>query len=88
MYYSKICNPNYFILEDFQRNTNTLVELPQSFIGGNITVKGDTVTEIIDARNELHSLAGEIRNSSTVLQFVSIPVISNEIKENFQKFKV
>lgn len=55
---------------------------------GNLMITGEDVTKIVEARHHLHSVIEHIRNTHPPMQFVSIPVLSDEIKDNFEKFKV
>lgn len=88
MYYSKFCNQEHFIKEEFERASNTELEFPKTFIGGSMTVKGNSINDVINARNDLHSIASSIRDKNRALQFISIPTLSPEISENFKQFKV
>lgn len=87
MYYDKIIKDTYFFLKTIQAETTTTVSIPQ-YYAGSITIEGDDVSKVIEARHKLHFIANEIRNSHGVVQFISIPTLSEEIKEKFLRFKV
>lgn len=55
---------------------------------GNITIVGHEISKVVEARHKLHFIASEIRSSQRVMQFISIPTLSDEIKNAFLKFKV
>jgi hypothetical protein len=51
-------------------------------------ITGESEEKIVEARDEIHAMLGDLRDQTVALQFVSIPTLSTEIVENFTKFKV
>lgn len=68
--------------------TSTTISMPKFSADGNITIEGDDISKVIEARHKLHYVVSQIRKRHGVLQFISIPLLSDQIKENFLKFKV
>lgn len=62
--------------------------MPNLGTDGNMLIMGEDETKVIEARHHIHSVICSIRDASTPMQFISIPILSKEIKENFEKFKV
>lgn len=62
--------------------------MPKHGIEGHISIIGNNIQNIIDARHTLHEAVYNIRNRITAAQFISIPVVNNDIIQNFEKFKV
>lgn len=88
LYYTKIKTHNIFNIKHLENNTNTKIEIPKVGTNGAIQVQGNTIEAIVEARNELQTIVSDIRDKSMALQFIAIPTLSEEIKENFILFKV
>lgn len=71
-----------------ESDTSTKICIPVSGAEGSLTITGEDVTNIIEARHHVHSFVDEIRNSLRPMQFISIPTRSDEIQANFERFKV
>lgn len=74
-----------FKVHSLEAETNTKISIPRN---GYITITGQDHVQITEARHQLHSIIDNIRYLHKPLQFTSIPVASDEIKENFERFKV
>lgn len=78
----------HFTLNALEKETSTKISTPKFGKDENITITGDDIFKVAEARHRIHSVVDQIRHSHSVIQFISIPVLSDEIKENFIKFKV
>ncbi|RZC38393.1 jmjC domain-containing protein 4, partial [Asbolus verrucosus] len=83
-YYTKLSNFPHLDLKLLEDSTNTNISIP---VSGNLVITGESEEKISEARDEIHSIIGEIRDQYMAMQFVSIPTLSDEIIENFAKFK-
>ncbi|XP_063922833.1 activating signal cointegrator 1 complex subunit 1-like [Zophobas morio] len=84
VYYSKLSKFPDWDLKILETSTNTTISIPNR---GNLVITGDSEATITEARNEIQSIVGAIRDHVSALQFVSIPTRSDEIVANFTKFK-
>lgn len=75
-------------MKSLESETNTTILLPKHGNDGDMTITGVELQQVTEATVRIHSLANEIRDSYSAMQFISIPVLSDEIKDNFEKFKV
>lgn len=62
--------------------------MPKYGEDGHLTIIGEDELKIVEARHKVHSVVSDIRDSYAAVQFVCVPVLSDEIKENFENFKV
>lgn len=85
-YQTKLIRHPYLNLKYLQKTTNTDIKLFGE--DSNLTIIGDCKEKVAEAREELHSVIGDIRDQTAALQFISIPTLTEEIKSNFDKFKV
>lgn len=88
VYYRKIVAHRNFKLNELEVETKTKITIPLNGREGGLTIIGEDVTNIVEARHQVHSVIEHIRNSHRPMQFISIPILSNEIRENFERFKV
>lgn len=88
IYYTKICQSKDFDIEELSKATETKITLPRHGEEGMLTIAGQDRDKIENALKEIHSVIAFIRNQQAALQFISIPLLSKEIQENFLKFKV
>ncbi|XP_044268006.1 activating signal cointegrator 1 complex subunit 1-like [Tribolium madens] len=84
VYYAQLKKFPHWDLKILENTTKTNITIPTS---GNLIITGESEETITDARDEIHSILGEIRDHLKALQFVSIRTQSDEIIANFNKFK-
>lgn len=87
VYYKKIATHSNFKVNRLETETNTQISIPAGN-NGNLVITGGDITKVIQARHRIHSVIDNIRHSYPAMQFVAIPLISEEIKKNFENFKV
>nr|XP_023020546.1 activating signal cointegrator 1 complex subunit 1-like [Leptinotarsa decemlineata] len=87
LYYIKLHQKDLLDLNSVSKRTNTNITVPKLSQEGKLMICGDTKFNIIEAINEIYSAVGQIRDRNVALQFISIPLLSNEIQTNFKKFK-
>lgn len=88
MYYQKITTHRDFKLSELEVETCTKITVPINGTNGKLTIIGEDTTSIIQARHHLHSIIEYIRYVHPPMQFLSIPLLSDEVKKNFEIFKV
>lgn len=88
VYYREIIAHRNFNLNILEMETNTKITIPLNGMEGNLTIIGEDETNIVEARHQVHSVIEHIRNAHRPMQFISIPTLSDEIRNNFEKFKV
>ncbi|XP_065164562.1 activating signal cointegrator 1 complex subunit 1-like [Atheta coriaria] len=86
-YYHKIYNDPKFNLSRIKKTNSTEVLLPKEGNDGDVIITGDNINEVADAREEFHLLLQSIRSKIPPRQFISIPTLSDEVKNNFKQFK-
>lgn len=86
LYYTKLKRNDFFDLNSLKTKTKTTISLPGDGNKTKLTIAG-LEDNIRDALSELHSIIGYIRDRSLPLQFISIPLVNEEIKSNFERFK-
>lgn len=88
LYYRKIVAHRDFKVASLESATSTKITIPVSAAEGTLTIIGEDAIKIVEARHQVHSIVDHIRNSHRPMQFISIPTVSEEIKTNFERFKV
>ncbi|EFA03384.1 activating signal cointegrator 1 complex subunit 1 [Tribolium castaneum] len=84
VYYAQLKKFPHWDLKILENNTKTNITIPAS---GNLVIIGENEETITEARDEIHSVLGEIRDHLRALQFISMPTRNDEIITNFNKFK-
>ncbi|XP_032453042.1 activating signal cointegrator 1 complex subunit 1-like [Nasonia vitripennis] len=74
-------------LKRMAADTNTLISVPKLGQDGDIVITGVSRRDIMAARRRIDILIETSRSKLEFTHFVSIPGNSDEIKENFKKFK-
>lgn len=74
--------------KEIEIDTGTSIKIPKVGETGDIIITGSSERDIISARNRIHLIVLKMRDSHPITHFVSVPVISNQIKKNFEIFKV
>lgn len=88
IYYQRLeAFPN-FNIQKLAQDTNTEITLPKNGNEGYLNINGTTASDIINAREIIHSTLLDIKEKLKPLQFISIPVHTEEVQRNFQLFKV
>ncbi|XP_045471368.1 activating signal cointegrator 1 complex subunit 1-like isoform X2 [Harmonia axyridis] len=87
MYYSKLARYRNPQVNSVQNETNTAIQYPSSGNDGFLEIFGDSEESIEEAKEQIFSFLADIRNQTPPLQFISIPLLSDEIKLSFEKFK-
>ncbi|XP_044751565.1 activating signal cointegrator 1 complex subunit 1-like [Coccinella septempunctata] len=87
IYYSKLVGYENPEINAVQSETNTIIRYPTNGKDGFLEILGETMESIDEAKEQMYSFIADIRNQLSALQFISIPLSSPEIKQNFEKFK-
>ncbi|KAK4879745.1 hypothetical protein RN001_007891 [Aquatica leii] len=87
IYYIRLHRFTDFSLKTLEQETHTTISIPEKDVDGCIVISGENDFDVIKARHQLHSVIGELREKLTAAQFISIPVLSEEVQRNFEKFK-
>lgn len=75
-------------LNSVQNETNTVINFPTPKKEGFLEILGESDESIEEAEKHIHCFIADIRNQLSPLQFIAIPLLSDEIKHNFEEFKV
>lgn len=86
IYYTRLHTFPAFGINKLEKDTRTAITVPENE-EGNIIISGENENDVVDARYFMHSIIGEIRSKLPAAQFISIPVNSEEVQGNFQRFK-
>ncbi|KAG5889801.1 hypothetical protein JTB14_031349 [Gonioctena quinquepunctata] len=87
LYYMKLHQKEFLDLKAVSEKTGTQITVPRHGEEGDVVVKGENESNINEALTAIHSAVGQIRDRNVALQFISIPLLSDEIKSNFEIFK-
>lgn len=68
--------------------TNTKIMVPKVGQEGKLEILGENEEKLQEALIDILSIIGHIRDSNAALQFASIPILSKDVQDNFEKFKV
>ncbi|KAJ8681231.1 hypothetical protein QAD02_017018 [Eretmocerus hayati] len=74
-------------LKRLMDDTKTKIVVPRMGQDGNIEITGTTRRAVIAARRRIDMLIETSRNKLDFTHFLSIPGTSDEVRENFEKFK-
>lgn len=84
---SFIVGPKGSRLKTLQRTTNTLIKVPRPNEKGNVKITGDTERIVASARTQISLIITQRKQKLPVSHFVSIPMYSESIENNFNLFK-
>ncbi|KAK9710949.1 hypothetical protein QE152_g25707 [Popillia japonica] len=87
IYYENLHNFSHFTIKELEEHTNTNISVPQ-ISNAPIVISSECIKNVIDARHKLHSVFSVIRERQNVLQFISIPVTTDDVKMKFEAFKI
>ncbi|KAJ8958921.1 hypothetical protein NQ318_019690 [Aromia moschata] len=85
VYYIKLHNVTD--IKSLSEKTQTNISFPKQGQDGKLTVAGDAEKNIQQAVHELLSVISAIRDQHAAMQFIAIPLRSDEIRSNFEVFK-
>lgn len=74
-------------LKSLQRNTNTLIKVPRINEKGEVKISGDTERKVASARTQISMIVFSRKDKLPISHFISIPLINEETKNNFEKLK-
>lgn len=74
-------------LRELQEKTQTLIKVPRKDETGNIKITGNTERSVASARSRIQMIVLSKREKLSSKYFVSIPFQSDEIREQFNRFK-
>lgn len=69
-------------------STGARLKIPKQGETGNILITATTERDVISARNRVNMIVLQMRDKQQMTHFVSIPLISEQIRHNFEQFKV
>lgn len=73
---------------EIENETQTHIKMPKPGERDEIIITGQTERGVIAARMRVNMLLLKIRENHEITHFVSMPVVSREIRGNFEIFKV
>lgn len=71
-----------------ENDTKAIISIPRQAQHGDVLITGSTKRSIILARRNIDVIVASSRQRLEYTHFISIPMISDEIKKNFITFKV
>ncbi|XP_056643299.1 activating signal cointegrator 1 complex subunit 1-like [Diorhabda sublineata] len=74
-------------LRNLEKTTNTQIKVPKPNEKGNVKIIGDTERRVASARTQINMIVMQRKDKLPVSHFVSIPMVSESIKDKFEKFK-
>lgn len=84
---SFIIGPKGIKLKNLQRNTNTLIKVPKLNEKGEVKITGDTERKVASVRTQISMIISQRKEKLPISHFISIPLASESINNNFEKFK-
>lgn len=73
---------------EIENETRTHIKMPKPGERDEIIITGQTERGVVAARMRINMLLLKIRENHEITHFVSIPIVSREIRGNFEIFKV
>lgn len=74
---------------EIENSTGTHISIPKpGATDEEIIITGRSERAVVSARNRINMILLQLRERERPTHFISIPVISNEIKSKFTEFKV
>lgn len=74
-------------LRNLQKTTNTLIKIPKMNEKGEVKITGDTERRVASARNQIAMIVMQRKDRLPISHFISIPMTSDEVTENLNKFR-
>lgn len=68
-------------------DTGAHIKIPKQGETGDIIITGVSERDVTSARNRINMIVLQFRDKHQVTHFVSIPVVSEQMKHNFELFK-
>ncbi|KAL3280682.1 hypothetical protein HHI36_003919 [Cryptolaemus montrouzieri] len=87
IYYIKLDRFRNPQIDEVELKTNTFITFPKNGKDGLLEISGDSEETVEEAREQIHSFIADIRQHYPAMQFIAIPLLSDEIKKNFTEFK-
>lgn len=75
------------VLKDLQDRTKTIIKVPRINEKGDVRVTGSSERNVASARNQIEMIVLNKRNRMDVTHFISIPILSEEIRRSFKTFQ-
>ncbi|EFA04486.1 activating signal cointegrator 1 complex subunit 1 [Tribolium castaneum] len=85
--HSVIVGPRGAKLRELQDNTSTLIKVPKPGEDPIVKITGHSERSVASARTQIALLLLSRREKLAITHFVSIPIYSDNIRDNFRKFK-
>lgn len=74
--------------KQLENETKTEISIPRQITEKNIVITGPTASNVVSARRRIELISIDLREKHAITHFISYPLISDEIKQNFKEFKV
>lgn len=87
-YFSSIVGMKGMTKKGIERDTNTRIKVPKSGETGNITITGESERQVSSAYSRVQMIVFQAKDKQMMTHFISIPCMSDSIRENFENFKV
>lgn len=71
-----------------EEETKTEITVPKQYKNNKILITGPTERSVAAARRRIEMIGNDLRNRHQITHFISFPLIADDIKANFRKFKV
>lgn len=69
-------------------DTHTSIKIPRHGEEGDVTITGGSERDVIRAKSRIDIIIWQARDKHAPTHFVSVPMVSEMIKHNFEIFKV
>lgn len=74
-------------LRSLEKTTNTQIKVPKQNEKGDVKIIGDTERKVASARTQISMIVMQRKDKLPISHFVSIPMVSQSIKEKLTEFK-
>lgn len=88
IFFGHIIGTKGFRRKRLEEETKTTITIPKERTNNKITITGASEKSVVDARQRLEFIELSLRNKHEMTHFISYPLVTQEIKSNFLKFKV
>ncbi|GLV42385.1 uncharacterized protein CBL_03122 [Carabus blaptoides fortunei] len=70
-----------------EEETKTEITVPKQYKNNKILITGPTESSVAAARRRIEMIGNDLRNRHQITHFISFALVTDEIKDNFKKFK-
>lgn len=87
-FFGNVIGSNGSVLNSIQQDTNTIIKIPKRGENDDVVITGKNERAVITAKNRIDLIVCQAREKHPFTHFISIPMVSDMVRHNFDVFKV